>query len=126
MAEDANLEQIRAHEIIWKKLYDKADAILKEYSSKYTIGDDGYWIVDDDWGWDILQIELTLDLLRSDVVKSLQRALAEFPDWTITLRADLRGLKNAPGMGLFVYPDRIVDDLKRDHLPPKFRDISFG
>ena len=31
-----------------------------------------------------------------------------------------------PGMGLIVYADEIIDELQRDFLPARFRDLVFG
>jgi hypothetical protein len=29
-------------------------------------------------------------------------------------------------MGILIFPDRIIDHLKREYLPPEFRQISYA
>jgi hypothetical protein len=43
---DNDLEGIRAHEFIWKKLFDEAEAVLKDFAHKGIIGEKDYWLVD--------------------------------------------------------------------------------
>lgn len=124
MTEETDLEAINAHERVWQGLYDKATEILNQFGIKdYRDGAD-YWIVDDDWGWDVLQLEFqNLKMLRPSIIKLLRGLLANYPEWmTIHVQSPEA---NAPGMGLFVYPDKIVDDLKREFLPTQFRDMKF-
>ncbi len=127
MGTSNNVGDIRAHEQVWQGLYDGIDRLLARFGEKgYRDGAD-YWIVDDDWGWDVLQVELqNLDLLRPALVKLLQAMLVGYPDWMIALRLDLRGGDGqAPGMGLLICPHHITDDLQREFLPEEFRTMRF-
>jgi hypothetical protein len=113
-----------AHERIWKKLFDEAEAILKDFAREGIISDSDYWLVNEDWGWDVVQIELPLSLAWPSIVKRLQLILARYPDWRVTVRLAGRP-QGWPGMGIVISSDTIVDDLKRDYFPIVFRGMSF-
>jgi hypothetical protein len=126
MSDEWTPDEIDAHQRVWKSLFDRASAALDAFGRKGYRDADDYWIVDDDLGWDVLQVELQdAILLRRDLVHALQALLVDYPAWIITLNVGLRGRKDAPGMGLLIYPDRIVDDLKREYLPEQFRHMRF-
>ena len=77
---------------------------------------------------------------RPDAAKSLKRdsypadvdpALADhriaLSNWSITIRVDVVGKeKEWPGMGIIIYSNEIIDELQRDFLPERFRDLIFG
>lgn len=119
-----DLEEERAHELIWKKLFDEIEALLKDFVHRGLIGLDNYWLVDEDWGWDVLQIELPLTAVWPALVGRLQDILVQYPDWRITVRVADRP-EGWPGMGIIVSRDRVVDDLKREFLPAGLRDMTF-
>lgn len=84
MSDEWTPEESDAHECVWKSLYDKASAVLDRFGRNGYRETDDYWIVDDDWGWNVLQIELQdAILLRPDLVSALQALLAHYPDWLI-------------------------------------------
>jgi len=121
MSED-DLE--KAHERTWKRLCDEAEEILKDLVREGIIGDSDYWLVDEDWGWDVLQIELPLTLVWTSLAGRLQAILVRYPEWWITIRVADRP-EGWPGMGVVVSRDRIIDDLKREFLPANLRDMTF-
>jgi hypothetical protein len=66
-------------------------------------------------------------MFKPHIIKALQDLLAPYPDWYIEIGVavpDKYGIW--PGMGLIVYPDEVVDELRRDFLPAEFRDVFFG
>lgn len=125
MSGDDDLEETRAHERVWKMLFDKAEAVMKDFARQGMVGESDYWLVDEDWGWDVLQIELPLSLAWPSIAKKLQLVLARYPEWRITIR--LAGREQGwPGMGIVISSDGIIDDLKREYFPVEYRSMSFG
>lgn len=125
MCDDNDLEGARVHERIWMSLFDEVEAILKDFVRQGLIGSDDYWLVDEDWGWNILQVELPLSQAWPALVRELQTLLSRYRDWRIAIRSADRP-KGWPGMGVIVAHDGIIDDLKREYFPVEFRSISFG
>lgn len=126
MTEETDLEAINAHERVWQGLHDKATEVLNAFGTKDYRGRADYWIVDDDWGSDLLQLEFqNLKMLRPSIIKALQGLLVDYPEWMVTIHVQ-SPQENAPGMGLIIYPDEVVDELRRDFLPEEFRDVTFG
>ena len=101
--------------------------MLDRFGRKDAVREGDYWLVDDNWGWWVHQLEFTrIELYRPEVLWALQDLLIDFPKWSMTIRVDVIGKEDDwPGMGVIVYPDRIVDDLQRQYLPPEFQDVSF-
>jgi hypothetical protein len=123
MASDDDAVQDRE----WHRLHDQITELLDRYGKKNAFGKGDYWLVDDNWGWKRHQLEFqNLDLFRAVVIKSLQSLLADFPEWDITVRVDVIGKEKMwPGMGLVISHDEIIDDLKREFLPPEFRTLLY-
>ena len=123
MSESKNLDVIRTHERIWQNLHDKATEVLDAFGRKDYRGRADYWIVDDDWGLDFIRVEVqNLQLFQPAVVERLKRLLADFPGWHIAVRVDARGAGESwPLMGILIFPDRVIDHLKREYLPEEFR-----
>lgn len=111
----------------WRLLHDRITATLNRFGRKDAFRNGDYWLVDDNWGWERHQVEIqNLDLLVPDVVKSLQSLLSDFPDWDVSVRVDVPGEGDSwPGMGLIIYRDEILDELRREFLPEKFRDLAY-
>lgn len=129
MNERDELKKIRAHARVWKRFYRKVDKILGALGRGGSYDDDAdFWIIGDDWGCDAVQVDLrNLDLLRPDLLDKLQASLGGDPDWSITISINLRDRSfQAPGMGLTIYSDEIIDELQRDYLPERFRHVIFG
>lgn len=64
--------------------------------------------------------------MQPHIVKSLQALLADYPEWEITVRVDVPGKeKSWPGMGPIIACDEIIDELRREYLPPEFRTFIY-
>lgn len=109
-------------------LHDRIKETLDRVGRIDPFGEGDYWLVDDDWGQFRHQLEFqNLELFRLDVIRSLQALLIDFPDWSISVRVDVPGTEASwPGMGLIIFNDRIVDELQRDYLPERFRQINYS
>jgi hypothetical protein len=116
-----------AHERIWRSLYDKAVAALDHFGKIDCFGKADYWIVDDDWGPDFLQVEVTnMRLLRRDAIGALKRVLDDYPGWQIIVRVFARDMEPPlPPMGLLISDGRVFHDLKREYLPEEIRQITY-
>jgi hypothetical protein len=127
MGERENLDRIRAHERIWQSLNDRATEALDAFGKKDYRGRADYWIVDDDWGPDLLQVEIKNPrMLQRDAIGALKRALDDYPGWQIIVRVFARqGEAPFPPMGLLISDGRVIDQLHREHLPPEFRQLTY-
>ncbi len=113
----------------WAVLYDRIRAELGRFGKIDAFGKADYWVVDDDWGWFVHQVELNdlKKMLRPEVLHALQDVLADYHDWLIAVRIDVPDKRDIwPGMGLFVRSDEIIDELRRDVLPPEFSEMTFA
>lgn len=112
----------------WQALHDLVTTLLDRHGVKDAFGKGDYWLVDDNWGSTVQQVEFqNLDLFTPVIIRELQEALADYPRWSITIRVDVVGKeKEWPGMGIIIYPNEIIDELQRDYLPERFRDLIFG
>jgi hypothetical protein len=120
-------DEIFLHGRVWRHLHDKASEVLDGFGKKDCFGRADYWIVDDDWGFDFIRVEVqNLQLMRPAVIGRLQQLLADFPEWQIAVRVDVPGKEESwPLMGLLVRHDRVIDHLKRDVLPEEYRSLSY-
>lgn len=119
------IDSIRAHEAIWKKLHDEVAAVFNELSQQGIIGERDYFVVEDDWGWNIVQTELVISSLWPQIARRFQLILSDFPDWRITMQVLRNKADGWPGMGVIVSIDGFEDELKREFLPPAFRNMTF-
>lgn len=112
----------------WLVLHDRITEVLDRFGRKDAFGKGDYWLVDDNWGWYRQQVEIqNLDLLKPHIIRRLRALLADFPDWDITVRVDVPGTEERwPGMGLVIYHDEIVDELRREFLPAEFGEIRYA
>jgi hypothetical protein len=120
---DTYTEQERA----WGLLYDRLEKILRRFGESDACGHADYWLLDDNWGPKQHKLLIThLNMLSPRVVKLLQAALVDFPDWEIiTAVAPNESNKSWPEMGLIIRAHEIVDHLQRQYLPPKYQTLSF-
>lgn len=111
----------------WQPLHDMITETLDRFGRKDPVGKGDYWLLDENWGWFVQQLEFqNLNLFRPEIVKCLQGLLAEFPDWEITIRVSVPAMEGKwPGMGLVVSCDKIVDELQRQYLPEEFRNFIY-
>jgi hypothetical protein len=112
----------------WQVLHDAITATLDRFGRKDAFGEGDYWLLDDNWGRLSQQLEFqNLKLFKPQIVRALQDLLAGYPDWVITVRVAVPGKEKIwPGMGLIIYSDEVIDELRRDFLPAEFRDVFFG
>jgi hypothetical protein len=127
MSESEQVREIRAHQRIWQSVHDKATAALDAFGTKDYRGRADYWIVDDDWGPDLLQVEINNPrMLRRDAIGALKRVLDVYPQWQIIVRVFSRKDEAAlPPMGLLISDGRVFDHLNRDYLPAEFRHLTY-
>lgn len=124
MSADRQSEQQRD----WQLLHDAITGVLDLHGVKDPFGRGDYWLLDENWGRYSQQLEFqNLDLFQPVLLQALQNLLHPFPGWYITIRVDVVSETHKwPGMGVIIHRDRIVDDLNRDFLPPRFRNLRFG
>jgi len=79
-------EEIRIHEAIWQKIYDAVGAVFSDLQRQGMIGERDYFVVEDDWGWNIVQTEIVISHLWPQIARRFQSILADFPDWAITMQ----------------------------------------
>lgn len=100
--------------------------MLARYGKIDPVGKGDYWLVDENLGLWCLQVELrNLNLLNSSVIKELQELLTDYPDWEIAIRVVVVGQEDTV-MGLVIANDEIIDELRRECLPPEFRSVTYA
>ncbi len=112
----------------WQILHDRITIVLDPFGEKNHIRKGDYWLVDDNYGWEshIMEVQ-NLDLFRPEIIGLLQQELSLYPGWDIRMGVDVVGKeKEWPGMGIIIYPDEVIDELQRDYLPDRFRNLIFG
>jgi hypothetical protein len=112
----------------WKTLRDRITVTLDQFGKKDAFGRGDYWLVDENWGGYRHKLEVqNLNLLKPQIIESLQALLAGYPDWEIMFRVDVPGTEDVwPAMGLIIHDDEIIDDLRREFLPEEFLAIKYG
>lgn len=112
----------------WKVLHDRISKVLDNFGRKDAFGRGDYWLLDEDWGWFVHQVEFsTLEILRPHVILALQQVISSYPDWEIPVRLCIPEKREIwPGMGIIVHSDEIIDELRRDLLPPEFSEMTFA
>jgi hypothetical protein len=120
-------DEVLAQESAWAILHDRITKTLQHFGEKNPFGKGDYWLLDENWGRYRQELEVqNLKMLQPHIIKLLQALLADYPKWEITVRVDVPGTENTwPGMGLIIFNDEIVDELRRDYLPAEFRNISY-
>lgn len=124
MAEDLNQVQERK----WQILYERIAAALATFGRPYDYREGGdCFLLDENLGWFAHQLEFQNSaMFQPACIKALQALLAEYPDWEILVRVDIPETEGkTPGMGIVIANDEIVDELRRDELPPEFRDLKY-
>lgn len=90
MMNEEGLEEYRVHEAIWRKIYDAVDVVFSDLQHQGMIGDEEYFVVEDDWGWNVVQTEIVISHLWPQIARRFQSILADFPDWAITMQESIR------------------------------------
>jgi len=115
-------------ERVWGILYARLEKILRQFGKPDYLFRADYWLLEDNWGTKQHKLYVTnLDMLAPRVVKLLQAASLEFPDWEIVVAVAIEGLGESwPQMGLTIRAHEIIDDLQRQFLPKSFQGIFYG
>jgi hypothetical protein len=103
----------------WERLYESVRGLLAQYGTEEATGRADYLIVDDNYGWQRIQvIAQGLKMFRPEIVAQLRALLAELPGWEITMAVDVIGKEKAwPRMGLTIRKHEIIDGLQRQFMP---------
>ena len=111
----------------WDALLIKTRQLLGRYGEEDYCGRKDYLVVDDDYGWQRITIEVqNLKMFRPELVQSLRGLLSDLPGWHIVLAVDVPGKEQDwPLMGLTIRKHEIIDGLQRKYLPQEFQSISF-
>ena len=111
----------------WLVLHERITETLNHFGRKDAFGKGDYWLLDENWGRRKHEVEVqNLSLLRPHVIEALQKLLAGYPNWRITVSVAVPGTEDIwPGMGLIISRDEIVDELQRQHLPEEFGEIRY-
>ncbi|ETR79153.1 hypothetical protein X566_15060 [Afipia sp. P52-10] len=63
--------------------------------------------------------------MRPSIVHSLQPILSDFPGWEIVVVVVIeQHIEDWPAMGLYIRPDVIIDNMRRDLIPKPYRDFN--
>jgi hypothetical protein len=119
-------EQNDKQELTWEQLYESVRSLLARYGTEEATGRGDYLIVDDNYGWQRIQIIVQrLKMFRPEIVTNLRALLADLPDWEITMAVDVIGKeKEWPRMGLTIRKHEVIDGLQRNLLP-EFANVRY-
>jgi hypothetical protein len=114
-------------ELEWAALYDRIKDVYRYFTRAGSSEGNDYWLLDENWGAYRHEIEIqNLDLLKPQVIESLQATLASFPQWEIAIGIDVtQKFKEWPAMGLVVRDNEIIDRLQRQYLPREFQKVAY-
>jgi hypothetical protein len=111
------------HKKEWKELYNRTKGVLKQFGRDDEAGGD-YFVINFVPNEKVQMVELhRLHMLRPEIIKSLHRLLAEFPDWQIEVYV-LSPEENVvldSESGLILRRGGIIDALDRSVLPKQYR-----
>jgi hypothetical protein len=110
----------------WNDLYKRIIQTLRQYGKDEATGDGDYWVVDDNYGWQRLIVNVfNLKMLNPSIILALRALLSELPNWSIVLALDVPGTEGKwPPMGVTIRKHEIIDGLERDYLPEPYRALS--
>ena len=113
----------------WSELYHSIQKVLRRNGTEHFAGRGDYWLVEDNWGPESYSqrvLVFSFKMIRPDIVRSLQRLLTRYPNWEIYLGlAPNERPDDFPEMGITIRKNEIVDGLRREYLPPEFRDLQY-
>src|SRR5262245_10388141 len=90
------------------------DNVIEQFMSQFgrpdSLSTDGdFCVIGDYWGYPQVKVGIhDLALLRPEIVKGLQRIIADFPEWEIVYTVAVRGhYDDWPDMGLYICAQEI-------------------
>jgi hypothetical protein len=112
---------------VWKILYDRIAGLMQQYGTEDHFGKGDYLIDLDNYGWHLHRIEVhRLHMMQPNIVKELQRLLADFTGWEIVIAVDVPGTEGHwPPMGIVIQENAVIDKLQRPYLPKEFQEIRY-
>jgi hypothetical protein len=112
---------------VWELLYEQVCALLKIYGIENGFGEADFLVVDDNYGWREVHIEVhRLRMLAPPIIVELQSLLQSFPGWQISVAVHVPGTKpDWPPMGLKIRGHEIVDGLRRQYFPEPYRSFRY-
>lgn len=112
----------------WQLLYDRVSRVLAAHGIENSIGEEDYFLVDDNYGWYRSQVEIhNLKMLRPEIVRELRSALSDLPAWEITVSVDIPGKERTwPPMGLTIRKHEIIDGLQRRLFPIEYQNLQYA
>jgi hypothetical protein len=112
---------------LWRLLYKSVIDFLPAYGGEDHFGNADYLVVDDNYGWNRVTIEIhKLRMLNPEIVAGLRDIVASYSDWEIVVAVDIPGTEGRwPPMGIIVGPHEVIDDLRREFLPADWQDVSY-
>ncbi|MEJ0078198.1 MAG: hypothetical protein WDO17_22710 [Alphaproteobacteria bacterium] len=115
------------------RTFDRLEKVIEQFMSQFgrpdfeggRLGD--FDVIGDYWGYPQVKVGIhDLALLRPDIVKGLQRIIADFPEWEIVYTVAVRGhYGDWPDMGLYIRAQEIIDTLQRQYFPKEFQTIRY-
>lgn len=112
----------------WQLLYERVTGLLAQYGKENPIGKGDYLVVDDNYGWRRITIEVQkLKMFEPKIVNSLRGVLIDFPEWEIVAAVDVPDKKKVwPIMGLTIRKHEIIDGLQRQYFPAEFQNFEYA
>jgi hypothetical protein len=111
----------------WDYLHGRIREVLQQFREE---GNDperkSFFLLDVNAGLWQHQVETSdLEMMRPDVIRSLQKLLDGYPNWEIVMAVSNPDQEEAwPTMRLIIRDDEIIDGLQRQYFPKEFQDIE--
>lgn len=111
----------------WLSIRHGAQRLLSRFGTENAFGEGDFWVLDDYWNnRENLICIANPELLRPSIIRGLQMLLNDVPNWAIVVVVDVSQKRLGwPPMGLTIHRHEIVDELRREYLPPELRDLSY-
>ena len=113
----------------WKALHARIKSVLVKFGENNSAGGD-YCVIDriPRKNERVQMVEIhRLHMLRPQIIKTLQRALVDYPEWRIEVfvLSPEEYTIISPEEGLLLLSDEIIDALDRSMLPKKYQDLVY-
>lgn len=113
--------------VVWERLYEQVCQLLRKYGTENGFGRADFLVVDDNYGWREVRIDVHHPrMLAPQIVTQLRSLLKSDPGWQISVAVHVPGTKPAwPAMGLKIRTNEIIDGLQRQYLPEPYRSFRY-